>query len=225
AFPGKYGKGSGCAAGTRHPEVRLAAFATAMDVCEPALASHGARVGANAEPVARRLGWDDDRLEALRLGAALHDVGKVNVRPEVLGKAGPLDEGELAEHRTHHLAGDVLAEIRTHPVEGTWLIAGVPSLSPALPYVLFHHERWDGDGYPTRRAGPAIPLDGRVLAVADAFDAMTSLRPYRRSLSAGEAATEIASCAGTQFDPEVVDAFLAALDAGEILLGEAAVAA
>ena len=192
--------------------VRLAAFATAMDVCDPALASHAARVGANAEAVARRLGWNDGRLEGLRLGAALHDVGKVNVRPEVLGKTGVLDDGELAE-------------IRTHPVEGTWLIAGVPSLSPALPYVLFHHERWDGDGYPTRRAGPAIPLEGRVLAVADAFDAMTSLRPYRRSLSAGEAATEIASCAGTQFDPEVVDAFLAALDAGEILLGEAAVAA
>ena len=183
-----------------------------MDVCDPALASHAARVGANAEAVARRLGWNDGRLEGLRLGAALHDVGKVNVRPEVLGKTGVLDDGELAE-------------IRTHPVEGTWLIAGVPSLTPALPYVLFHHERWDGDGYPTRRAGPAIPLEGRVLAVADAFDAMTSLRPYRRSLSAGEAATEIASCAGTQFDPEVVDAFLEALDAGEILPGEAAVAA
>ena len=88
-----------------------------MDVCDPALASHAARVGANAEAVARRLGWDDERIEALRLGAALHDVGKVNVRPEVLGKAGLLDEGELAE-------------IRAHPVEGTWLIAGVPSLSP-----------------------------------------------------------------------------------------------
>ena len=183
-----------------------------MDVCDPALASHAARVGANAEAVARRLGWDDERLEELRLGAALHDVGKVNVRPEVLGKTGLLDEGELAE-------------IRAHPVEGTWLIAGVPSLSPALPYVLFHHERWDGDGYPTRRAGCAIPLEGRVLAVADAFDAMTSLRPYRRSLSPGEAASEIRRCAGTQFDPDVVEAFLAALDAGEILPGEAAVAA
>ncbi|HEY1316741.1 MAG TPA: HD domain-containing phosphohydrolase [Gaiella sp.] len=192
--------------------VRLAAFATAMDVCDPALASHAARVGANAEVVARRLGWADERIEGLRLGAALHDVGKVNVRPEVLGKTGLLDEEELAE-------------IRAHPVEGTWLIAGVPSLSPALPYVLFHHERWDGGGYPTRRAGSAIPLEGRVLAVADAFDAMTSLRPYRRSLSSSEAASEIRRCAGTQFDPEVVDAFLAALDAGEILPGEAAVAA
>ncbi|HET8742934.1 MAG TPA: HD domain-containing phosphohydrolase [Gaiella sp.] len=192
--------------------VRLAAFATAMDVCDPALASHAARVGSNAEAVAVRLGWDDARLEGLRLGAALHDVGKVNVRPEVLGKPGLLDEEELAE-------------IRAHPVEGTWLIAGVPSLSPALPYVLFHHERWDGAGYPTRRAGAAIPLEGRVLAVADAFDAMTSARPYRRTLSTDEAAGEIARCTGTQFDPDVADAFLEALTAGEILSGEAAVAA
>ena len=91
---------------------------------------------------------DRRALEALRLGAALHDVGKVNVRPEVLAKPGRLDDGELAE-------------IRAHPVEGMWLIAGVPSLRPALPYVLFHHERWDGLGYPTRRAGAAIPLEGR----------------------------------------------------------------
>jgi len=166
-----------------------------MDVCDPALASHAARVGANAEAVARRLGWDEERIEALRLGAALHDVGKVNVRPEVLGKAGLLDEGELAE-------------IRAHPVEGTWLIAGVPSLSPAVPYVLFHHERWDGAGYPTRRAGSAIPLEGRVLAVADAFDAMTSPRPYRPALPVDHALVEVAACAGSQFDPRVAEIFL-----------------
>jgi HD-GYP domain-containing protein (c-di-GMP phosphodiesterase class II) len=183
-----------------------------MDVCDPALAEHAARVASNAEAVARRLGWDESRLEGLRIGAALHDVGKVNVRPEVLGKPGLLDEHELAE-------------IRAHPVEGIWLIAGVPSLSPALPYVLFHHERWDGSGYPTRRKGVAIPLEGRLLAVSDAFDAMTSRRPYRRSLSATEAAGEVARCAGTQFDPQVAGAFLEALGAGEIVPGEAAVAA
>ena len=104
-------------------------------------------------------------LEELRLGAALHDVGKVNVRADVLAKPGQLDEVELAE-------------VRAHPVEGAWLIAGVPSLAAALPYVLFHHERWDGAGYPTRRAGLEIPIEGRLLAVADAFDAMTSSRPY-----------------------------------------------
>jgi HD-GYP domain-containing protein (c-di-GMP phosphodiesterase class II) len=174
-----------------------------MDVCDPALASHAARVGANAEAVARRLGWDDDRLEGLRLGAALHDVGKVNVRPEVLGKTGLLDDEELAE-------------IRAHPVEGTWLIAAVPSLSPALPYVLFHHERWDGLGYPTRRAAGDIPVEGRLLAVVDAFDAMTSHRPYRPALTIGAALAEIERCAGTQFDPEIAQVFLAAYDAGEI---------
>ena len=192
--------------------VRLAAYATAMEVCDPALGEHAARVAANAEVVAVRLGWDERQLAALRLGAALHDVGKVNVRPEVLAKLGRLDDDELAE-------------IRAHPVEGMWLIAGVPSLQPALPYVLFHHERWDGLGYPTRRAGTAIPLEGRILAVADAFDAMTAGRPYRRSLAAEEAAGEIESCAGTQFDPDVAEAFLAALDAGEIVSGRVAAAA
>ena len=192
--------------------VRFAAYATAMEVCDPALGAHAARVAANAEAVAVRLGWDESRLDALRLGAALHDVGKVNVRPEVLAKPGSLDEVELAE-------------IRAHPVEGLWLIAGVPSLQPALPYVLFHHERWDGRGYPTRRSGTAIPVEGRVLAVADAFDAMTSGRPYRLSLDPAAAAGEVDRCSGTQFDPEVADAFLAALDAGEIVWGEAAAAA
>jgi HD-GYP domain-containing protein (c-di-GMP phosphodiesterase class II) len=192
--------------------VRLAAYATAMEVCDPDLGAHAARVGANAEAVAIRLGWDEHRLEALRLGAALHDVGKVNVRAAVLTKPGPLDDVELAE-------------IRAHPVEGMWLIAGVPSLQPALPYVLFHHERWDGHGYPTRRAGTAIPAEGRILAVADAFDAMTSGRPYRPALAPTEAAGEVERCTGTQFDPEVVDAFLAALTAGEVVAGETAVAA
>ena len=121
----------------------------------------------HAEAVARRLGWRRSRLEELRLGAALHDVGKVNVRADVLGKPGQLDEVELAE-------------VRAHPVEGAWLIAGVASLAPALPYVLFHHERWDGAGYPTRRAGLEIPVEGRLLAVADAFDAMTSVASVPR---------------------------------------------
>lgn len=183
-----------------------------MEVCDPDLGAHAARVGANAEAVAVRLGWDDERLEALRLGAALHDVGKVNVRAEVLAKPGRLDGRELEE-------------IRTHPVEGMWLIAGVPSLQPALPYVLFHHERWDGDGYPTRRAGAAIPVEGRILAVADAFDAMTAGRPYRPALSPESAAAEIERCAGSQFDPEVVVAFLAASEAGEIVSGHEAIAA
>ncbi len=182
---------------------RFGAFSAAMEVCDPSLHGHAARVALIAESVALRLSWDEPEVESLRVGAALHDVGKVSVRPEVLAKKGPLDAGELAE-------------VRAHPVEGIWLISGVRSLLHALPYVLFHHERWDGNGYPTRRAGEDIPLAGRLLAVADAFDAMTSRRPYRRPLAFGDAVAEVERCAGTQFDPLVVAAFVDAVAAGEI---------
>lgn len=182
---------------------RLSAFAAAMDVCDPELGSHATRTAANAEAIARRLGWSDARLAHLRLGAALHDVGKVRVRAELLAKPGRLDEHEVAE-------------VRAHPVEGAWLIAGVPSLQPALPYVLFHHERWDGLGYPTRRAGAEIPVEGRIMAVADAFDAMTSARPYRSALGLDAAVAEVRRNVGTQFDPELAVALVDAVEAGDL---------
>lgn len=182
---------------------RLAAFAAAMDGCDPDLGSHAARTAASAEAIAARLGWSDARLAHLRLGAALHDVGKVRVRAELLAKPGRLDEQEVAE-------------VQAHPVEGAWLIAGVPSLQPALPYVLFHHERWDGLGYPTRRAGSEIPVEGRLLAVADAFDAMTSERPYRAALTVDAAVAEVRRQAGLQFDPELAAALVDAVETGDI---------
>jgi len=175
-----------------------------MRACDPSLEGHAARVGSHAEAMARRLAWSDDRLDVLRLGAALHDVGKVNIRPGLLQKPGRLDAEELEE-------------IRAHPVEGAWMIAGVPAFEAALPYVLFHHERWDGGGYPTGRAGNEIPLEGRLLAVADAFDAMTSLRPYRDRLASAEAAREVEQCAGSQFDPYLAGIFVEAHTAGEIV--------
>lgn len=182
---------------------QLGAFSAAMEVCDPTLGGHAERVAVIAECMAKRLGWEEQQLECLRLGAALHDVGKVCVRPEVLGKKGALDPAELAE-------------VRAHPVEGVWLIAGVRSLQDVVPYVLFHHERWDGEGYPTRRSGDDIPLEGRLLAVADAFDAMISARPYRAPVSFPSAVAELERCAGSQFDPEVVAAFLDAVEAGEL---------
>ncbi len=181
----------------------LAAYAAAMEVCDPGLGVHAERVARHAEAIARRLGWAEERLAEVRLGAALHDVGKVALRQDVLHKPGRLDDDELAH-------------VRSHPVEGAWLIAGVRSLVQALPYVLFHHERWDGRGYPTRRAGAEIPLEGRILAVADAFDAMTSPRAYRDPLSVEAAVEEVARCAGTQFDPELAGLFLDAWAAGEV---------
>ena len=181
----------------------LALYAAAMDVCDPDLNAHAARVGAVAEMIARRLSWDQDRIDDLKLGAAIHDVGKITLRQDVLRKPGPLDGAEVVQ-------------VRTHPIEGAWLVAGVRSLVPTLPYVLFHHERWDGTGYPTRRARNEIPVEGRLLAIADAFDAMTSSRPYRKALTLDAALEEVERCAGSQFDPEIADAFLEAWRAGEI---------
>jgi len=185
----------------------LAPYSAAMNVCDPDLGGHAARVSALAETIARRLGWSEERLDDVRLGAALHDVGKVALRPDILRKSGAL-------------SADELAHVQAHPIEGVWLIAGVRSLVRALPYVLFHHERWDGRGYPTRRAGVEIPLEGRILAVADAFDAMTSPRPYRSTLSVELALEEVARCSGSQFDPGVAEAFLLAWSEGEIAATE-----
>jgi HD-GYP domain-containing protein (c-di-GMP phosphodiesterase class II) len=156
---------------------------------------HGERVAALAEPVARRLGWDDERIASLRFGAPLHDIGKVSIRRELLTKPAPLTVEEVGE-------------IRRHPRAGAQLLLPLRGAQDALPYVLFHHERWDGGGYPSGIRGRSIPLEARLLAVADAFDAMTSPRPYRPVLAVDHALVELAACAGTQFDPRVAEAFL-----------------
>ena len=173
----------------------LSALSRAVEARDPYARGHSARVTEIAAAIARRLGWDEDQLALLHLGGPLHDVGKLGVSEEVLTKPGRLDERELAQ-------------IRRHPRFGARILLRVAALRAALPYVLYHHERWDGGGYPTGRAGEAIPVEARVLAVADAFDAMTSDRPYRPALGRDEALAEIARCSGTQFDPEIVRVFL-----------------
>jgi HD-GYP domain-containing protein (c-di-GMP phosphodiesterase class II) len=155
---------------------------------------HGARVAALAEPLAEALGWEPERIATLRYGAPLHDIGKVAVRRELLRKPGPLTVGELAE-------------IHVHPRAGAALVAPIRSARRALPYVLFHHERWDGRGYPAGIGGRAIPVEARLLAVVDAFDAMTSPRPYRPPYDPEHALAEIGACAGTQFDPQLAELF------------------
>jgi HD-GYP domain-containing protein (c-di-GMP phosphodiesterase class II) len=179
----------------------LAALASAQAARDPSTAAHCARVTHLAERLAAWMGWDDDRLRMLGAGARLHDIGKVMISERILRKRGPLSPDELAE-------------IRTHPAAGARLIAPVDGAEPTLPYVLFHHERWDGAGYPTNRPGPEVPEGARLLAVVDAFDAMTSTRPYRRALPTFHALAEIERCAGTQFDPEIAHAFLKAWSAG-----------
>ena len=180
----------------------LTALSHAIEARDPYTRGHSARVSVVAEVIARRLGWPSARLAVLRLGGQLHDVGKLNLDATVLHKPGPLDERERLE-------------IRRHPLAGARLIRPFRSLRPALPYVLFHHEHWDGNGYPSGRSREQIPAGARILAVADAFDAMTSNRPYRQALPLTSALAEVRECAGSQFDPAVVRAFLAAWAEGD----------
>jgi putative nucleotidyltransferase with HDIG domain len=173
----------------------VAALTRALELQDPAEPGHAVRVAAFAEGVARRLGWAERQLRAIRMGALLHDVGKLTLSRQVLEKPGPLTEDELAE-------------IRKHPTAGVWILSAEPTTWVTLPYVLYHHERWDGGGYPSARAREAIPVGARLLALADAFDAMTSPRPYRDPLTRDEALEEVDRCAGTQFDPHIAELFL-----------------
>jgi HD-GYP domain-containing protein (c-di-GMP phosphodiesterase class II) len=181
----------------------LEALSNASEARDPAMRGHGARVTVLAEAVAVRLGWSPDRIDALRLGARLHDVGKLGISLRVLTKPGPLDELELRV-------------VQTHPLVGARLVVAAGQVRTALPYVLYHHERWDGGGYPTGRSGEEIPLEARVLALADAYDAMTSTRPYRRAVSGEQALEEIERCAGTQFDPAIAELFVEEWAAGRV---------
>jgi HD-GYP domain-containing protein (c-di-GMP phosphodiesterase class II) len=174
----------------------LASIARALEERDQTL-GHGDRVAALAEPIALELGWDRERIRALRWAAPLHDVGKVKVRPQVVGKPGPLTEEELTE-------------MRSHPAAGAQLVLPLRRFHDALPYVLFHHEQWDGGGYPAGLKGRNIPIEARVLAIADAFDAMISPRPYRRALTHEHALAEVEDGAGGQFDPVAAELFVAA---------------
>jgi HD-GYP domain-containing protein (c-di-GMP phosphodiesterase class II) len=181
----------------------LAALASALAARDPSTAAHCSRVTWVACRLATWLAWDDARLRALKLGGPVHDIGKVMISASILSKRGPLHPKELAE-------------IRTHPEAGARLIGPAWPADEALPYVLYHHERWDGSGYPAGLRGTEIPEEARLLAVVDAFDAMTSLRPYQRALPTWRALAEIDRCAGTQFDPALAGAFLEAWDAGAL---------
>jgi putative nucleotidyltransferase with HDIG domain len=172
----------------------LLEFSRLVETRDPYSSGHAARVMVIAEVVAARLGLDETDIEVVRMGAALHDIGKLAVSEDVLGKAGPLSERELAE-------------VRGHPGAGARMIERVRPLHRAVPAVLHHHERWDGRGYPDGLEGTEIPVEARILAVADTFDAMTSDRAYRRALAPERALAEVERCAGTQFDPEIVALF------------------
>lgn len=172
--------------------------------------NHSYRVAMYAAPIAARLGFDEQRVDDIRAAALLHDIGKLETSRKLLHKAATLSTEEMGEMRKHVKKGvDLL-----RPVGG--------SLARIIPIVLAHHEKFDGSGYEAL-SGEEIPLEARVLAVADAYDTLTSDRPYRRAVTPFEAKEIILKGKGTSFDPAVVDAFAAAFDGRQLDLPESLV--
>lgn len=165
---------------------------------------HPRRVAHLAQAIGRALGWEEERVATIEIGALLHDLGKIMINDAILKKPGPLTEEEYDEVKRHPEAGARL------------LAAGGPSFKAAIPYALYHHERYDGRGYPYGLAGEDIPIEGRILAVADAFESMIRDRPYRKRMEPELALEIIQRSAGSQFDPKVAAAFLKAWEAGHI---------
>ncbi len=177
-------------------DATLAALSGALDLRDNETEGHARRVTQYALRIAGECGIAGDELVAIERGALLHDIGKIGVPDSILLKPGKLTDEEWIV-------------MRSHPLLGWQMIRNIRFLEEAAPIVLHHHERFDGGGYPHGLAGEQIPLGARIFAISDTFDAMTSDRPYRRALPYPIAAAEISRCAGTQFDPVVVECFLA----------------
>jgi HD-GYP domain-containing protein (c-di-GMP phosphodiesterase class II) len=185
---------------------RVSAGQQSSDVLLSALAERDSELGLHlggvadlASATAKRLGVPEEEMETLRQTALLHDVGKVAIPDEILSKPEPLSDSERAFMERHTIIGERI-------------ISAAPALAPVARLVRATHERHDGQGYPDRLAGGDIPLIARIVAVCDAFRAMTTERAYRRAHDRGWAISELRRCSGTQFDPDVVEAFLGALD-------------
>jgi putative nucleotidyltransferase with HDIG domain len=172
----------------------LEALARVIDARDPYTFEHSARVSAISLELAHGMELSDPEVVVLRRAGLLHDVGKIGVADRILAKDSPLNDEEWAA-------------IRRHPVIGYEMLKDVPFLQPSLGPIRHHHERWDGEGYPDKLKGDVIPRLARIVTVADAFDAMTSDRPYRKGFSFDFAARTIINEAGRQFDPEVVEVF------------------
>jgi diguanylate cyclase (GGDEF)-like protein len=177
----------------RSARLRAAAsLAHAVDARDAYTGSHSYMVGELSARVAKRMGLESEQIELARLAGSLHDLGKLAIPEEILRKPGPLNEAERLV-------------LERHPQIGFRMLDSL-GVEPVATWVLHHHERWDGGGYPDRLGGEHIPLGSRILFVADAYDAMTTDRVYRSKLSHERAISELERCAGTQFDPEVVSA-------------------
>jgi len=179
----------------------LLIVASAVEARDGYTGEHVGRVTRYAVATGTRLGLEREALRALWMGAILHDVGKIGIPDNILKKPGPLTTEEVKVMRQHPLISAAIVERSSF-------------LKAALPGILHHHERWDGAGYPYGLSGEAISLAGRIISVADSFDAITTQRPYREKRSAEVAVGELLRCAGTQFDRAIVEAFIDAMQDG-----------
>lgn len=173
-----------------------AALVSALERRDPALHGHAREVAVLSREVAREIGLSRTERDAIARAGWLHDIGKVVLPDSILLKPGPLDPHEAARMRSHTILGEEI-------------VRAAPALSAVADIVRSSHERFDGRGYPDGLAGDAIPLGARIVAACDAYSAMCQDRPYGRVLGAADAVAELYACAGTQFDPVVVDAFRA----------------
>jgi len=170
----------------------LIALSAAVDARDKETEGHSVRVSKLTYHLGKQLGLPNDQLKSLERGALLHDIGKIGISDNILLKPGPLTDDEWLA-------------MRQHPDIGARLIEGIPFLQDAIPVIRYHQERWDGSGYPIGMKGEEIPLQARVFAVADVFDALTSTRPYRQKVTINEAVKHIRNHAGIEFDPKIVD--------------------
>lgn len=183
------------------------ALTSAIDASDPFTRGHSDRVLKYATAIAREVGISERQVEAIQYASLLHDIGKIGIQHDVLLKPGALTDEEWEE-------------MKSHPETGARIVADLHFLKGAHQVVKHHHERYDGRGYPEGLRGEEIPLEARIVNVADALDAMLSDRPYRRALSISVATSELRNGAGTQFDPLVVESLLRAIDSGDLVLGD-----
>ncbi|HEX7190869.1 MAG TPA: HD domain-containing phosphohydrolase [Thermoanaerobaculia bacterium] len=182
-------------------------LAAAIDAKDPYTRGHSERVARYSIAIGKHLGLPEKEMRNLRVSSLLHDVGKIGIDDRILRKPGALSDDEFEV-------------MKQHPAKGAAIMSGVAQLIDVIPGMKYHHEKWGGGGYPDNLEGDAIPMQARIVAIADTFDAMTTNRPYQKAMELGYVVEKIKSFAGTRFDPRVVDAFVNAVARGDITIEE-----
>ncbi|HKD11638.1 MAG TPA: HD-GYP domain-containing protein, partial [Thermoanaerobaculia bacterium] len=181
----------------------IRALAEAIDAKDPYTRGHSERVATYSAAIAQELGLPADEVERTRLSALLHDVGKIGVDDRIIRKPTALTEEEFEQ-------------MKTHPIKGAAIMSAIPQLADVIPGMKYHHEKWSGGGYPEGLKGEAIPLQARIVTVADTFDAMTTTRPYQKAMEMEFVVNRIRQFAGIRFEPSIVDAFMRAYQKGAL---------